>query len=300
MTTATDTLFSPPYSVYPAIPLTATPYPETAEWGLGQRETDPNALFTFENWYASVANDSFALYWGNSSLPVAQDVVTKISDRYNLSIPKTKIREGESDVFGRVTRAASGQQADGFPQKYLVKTLRPGGLTFWASEQYHRGLFLTIEGFPDGSIINQANTRNGLWCQIKKYENMRKNDTITLAYGATTIDHVVSPAEAAGPGPIRMFISQQVILQGNQLGPVGVAFMVRDVVNNVSGEKYAYSKPYILNSELDLNLLRPPIFLLEGVRATTVDLDQSSTARFAARVILPDDPLDPSPLTGLC
>ncbi|KRP58082.1 hypothetical protein [Pseudomonas trivialis] len=295
MTTPTEILPTPPYSVYPAIRLTTTPYPEASEWGLGRRETDPNALFTFENWQASVPNDSFAIYWGNSPIPLAQDIVKNIANRYNLPIPGTKIPEGEFEVVGEVTRAASGQLATSFPQKYLVKTQRPGGLTFWASEQHHRGLHLTIEGFTEGSLINQANTKAGLWCLIKPYENIRKNDTITVAYGAFTIDHIVSPVEAAGTAPIRVFISPQVIQQGNQFGPIGIAFMVRDVVNNVSGETYAYSKPYILEGELDPTLLKPPVFSLDGTNTSTVNLDEKSQQRYEARVVLPTDPLGPTP-----
>lgn len=287
MTIPTEELSTPPYSVYPAVRLAETPYPETAKWGLGQRETDPYALFAFENWEAATGNDSYGLYWSNPKIAVASTVITKVTNRYNLAIPKTDIPEGEFPVFGQVSRAASGQLLRSFPETYLVKTKRPGGLTFWASEQFHRGLILSVEGFPAGAFLNPSNIIRGLWCLITKYENIRKNDTITVAYGATTIDHVVSPEEAAGPGPIRVFISRAIIENGNKYGPVGVAFMVRDVVNNTSGEKYAYSRPYILNSELDLDLLDPPIFTVDGVEASIVDLDLSSAAHFAAMVTLP-------------
>ncbi|WP_338484773.1 hypothetical protein VRB67_01015 [Pseudomonas trivialis] len=295
MTTPTQLLPTPPYSVYPAKSLIATPYPENADWGLGRRETDPNALFTFESWQAAVPNDSFALYWGNSTLPVAQDIVTTIANRYNLSIPGTKIPEGEYDVVGEVTRAASGQVAASFPENYLVKIQRPGGETYDVSEKFHRGLHMTIDGVAYGSVINQANTSAGLWCLIKPYENIRKNDTITVGYGASTIDYIVSPADAAGRGPIRVFISPQVIQRGNQLGPVGVEFKVRDVVNNVSGGDYPYSKSYILESELDVTLLRPPIFLLNAVDTSMVDLNQPGAQRYEARATLPIDPLAPTP-----
>ncbi|WP_416363147.1 hypothetical protein [Pseudomonas sp. NFX183] len=295
MTTPTEELSPPPYSVYPSVSLAEALYPETAKWGLGQRETDPNALFTFENWYAATVNDLYAIYWRDSSIAVASAIVTKVTDRYNLSIPKTKIPEGEFPVFGQVKRAASGQLLRSMPETYLVKTKRPGGLTFWASEQFHRGLILSVEGFPAGAILNPTNITSGLWCLITKYENIRKNDTITVAYGATTIDHVVSPDEAAGLGPIRVFISPSVIQAGNPYGPVGVQFMVRDVVNNTSGEKYAYSRPYILNSELDPSLLDPPIFTVNEVEASVVDLDQFSAARFAALVALPRKTPTPSP-----
>ena len=295
MTTPTEELSPPPYSVYPAVRLAEALYPETATWGLGQRETDPYALFTFENWYAATVNDLYALYWRDSSMAVASAVVTKVADRYNLTIPKTKIPEGEFPVFGQVTRAASGQLVRSLPETYLVKSKRPGGLTFWAAEQFHRGLILSIEGFPAGAILNPTNITGGLWCLITKYENIRKNDNITVAYGATTIDHVVSPDEAARPGPIRVFISPTIIQAGNLHGPVGVAFMVRDVVNNTSGEKYAYSRPYILNSELDPNLLDPPIFTVNEVEASIVDLDLSSAAHFAALVTLPRKTPTPSP-----
>ncbi|MBK3508975.1 hypothetical protein [Pseudomonas sp. MF6747] len=295
MTTPTEELSPPPYSVYPSVPLAQALYPETAKWGLGQRETDPNALFTFENWYAATVNDLYAIYWRDSSIAVASAVVTKVSDRYNLSIPKTKIPEGEFPVYGQVTRAASGQLVRSMPDTYLVKTKRPGGLTFWASEQFHRGLILSVEGFAAGAILNPTNITSGLWCLITRYENIRKNDTVTVAYGATTIDHVVSPDEAAGPGPIRVFISPSVIQAGNLYGPVSVQFMVRDVVNNTSGEKYAYSRPYLLNSELDPSLLDPPIFTVNEVEASVVDLDQFSAARFAALVALPRKTPTPSP-----
>lgn len=178
MTTPTEELSPPPYSVYPSVPLAQALYPETAKWGLGQRETDPNALFTFENWYDATVNDLYAIYWRDSSIAVASAVVTKVSDRYNLSIPKTKIPEGEFPVYGQVTRAASGQLVRSMPETYLVKTKRPGGLTFWASEQFHRGLILSVEGFAAGAILNPTNITSGLWCLITRYENIRKNDTL--------------------------------------------------------------------------------------------------------------------------
>ena len=295
MITPTEELSPSPYSVYPAVRLAEAFYPETATWGLGQRETDPSALFAFENWDAATDNDLYTLYWGGSSMPVASNVVTKVANRYNLTIPKTKIPEGEFPVFGEVNRAGSGQLVRSFPETYLVKTKRPGGLTFWASEQFHRGLILSVERFPAGAFLNLSNIIGGLWCLITKYENIRKNDIITVAYGATTIDHVVSPDEVTSPGPIRVFISPTIIQAGNLYGPVGVAFMVRDVVNNTSGEKYAYSRPYILNSELDPNLLDPPIFTVDGVEASIVDLDLSSAAHFAALVTLPRKTPTPNP-----
>lgn len=295
MTTLTEELSPSPYSVYPAVRLAEARYPETATWGLGQRETDPNALFAFENWAAATVNDLYALYGPDSSMPLASNVVTKVANRYNLTIPKTKIPEGEFPVFGEVNRAGSGQLVRSLPETYLVKTKRPGGLTFWASEQFHRGLILSVEGFPEGAFLNPSNSTGGLWCLINKYENARKNDIITVAYGATTIEHVVSPDEAARPGPIRVFISPTIIQTGNLYGPVGVAFMVRDVVNNTSGEKYAYSRPYILNSELDPNLLDPPIFTVDGVEASIVDLDLPSAAHFAALVTLPRKTPTPIP-----
>lgn len=295
MITPTEELSPSPYSVYPAVRLAEAFYPETATWGLGQRETDPYALFAFENWDAATDNDLYTLYWGGSSMPVASNVVTKVANRYNLTIPKTKIPEGEFQVFGEVNRAGSGQLVRSFPETYLVRTKRPGGLTFWASEQFHRGLILSVEGFPAGAFLNPSNIIGGLWCLITKYENIRKNDIITVAYGATTIDHVVSPDEVTSPGPIRVFISPTIIQAGNLYGPVGVAFMVRDVVNNTSGEKYAYSRPYILNSELDPNLLDPPIFTVDGVEASIVDLDLSSAAHFAALVTLPRKTPTPNP-----
>lgn len=66
------------------------------------------------------------------------------------------------------------------------------------------------------------------------------------------------------------------------------------MVQNFSGDKYQYSKPYFLDSELDPNLLSAPIFLVDGEEATQIDFDTQSEATFEVLVTVPRQ--TPAPL----
>ncbi len=306
MTTPTALLFSPAYSRYPAVQLANAKHEEGSVWGLGRREVEPQATFVFEGWKDTVINDIYALYsgtpWnpggpGNPPPPLASSVVTQASDRYNLNVPREKLPDGEYLLYSQVTRAASGQLVRSTPERFLIKTDRPGGLTYWASEQFHRGLFLSVEKFAENAYLTLTNIVGGIWVRITKYENCRQNDIVILAYGASTIEHTVSPEEADGSVPIRILISEEVILKGSKFGAVGIAFMVRDVVNNTSGDKFPYSKPFILNSRLNTDMLQAPLLLLKGAKTSVVDLDLYAKEKFEARTFLPldDHPTAPPP-----
>ncbi|SDU94383.1 hypothetical protein [Pseudomonas mucidolens] len=277
----------PPYSAYPAVDLTAALYPEAGIWGMGIRHVDSHARWVFEKWFNWNLNDYYAIHLNDPNNPAAADITQDDRARYELFVPKEHVPEGEISVFGRLLRVASNQESTSPPQIYLIKSTRPGGTDRDPGCEWHTGLVMNVEGFPEGAIVNPENTRDGVWCLIERYEHVRKNDVIELSWDGIFVQHTVSPAEAAEAGAIRVFVSKAIIDQGGQLGELTLRFRVRDVVGNFSGEKYQYSKAYTLNSELDPSLLSPPIFLIDGAESTQVDFDAQAESTFEVLALTP-------------
>ncbi|WP_460135907.1 carbohydrate binding domain-containing protein [Pseudomonas sp. S1_E04] len=287
-----------PYSAFPSVPLLSTPYPENGVYGLGIRHVRPYALFVFESWFVQVVNDYFAIYLGNLVFPAAEDLVTDPSlNRHVLAVPEERMPEGEVQTYGRVLRAGSGNESTSPVQTILIKTSRPGGTDIDPGSPWHTGLVMSVEGFPEGSSIGAGDVSAGLWCLINRYENIRKNDVIELSWDGIFVLHTVSPDEAAGSGAVRVFVPKSVIDQGGQLGTLTLRFRVRDVVENFSGEKYQYSKPYFLVAELDSDLLGAPIFLVDNaeLESRQIDFDTQSDAHFDVLALTPREFPTPNP-----
>lgn len=71
-----------------------------------------------------------------------------------------------------------------------------------------------VDGFPEGASIGAGDVVSGLWCIVESYEDIRQNDVIELSWDGIFVLHTVSPAEAAGGAPIRVFVSKSIIDQG--------------------------------------------------------------------------------------
>lgn len=99
----------------------------------------------------------------------------------------------------------------------------------------------------------------GLTVKIERYENIRRNDYISLSWDGIYVYHRVTEDEALGVTDILIFVDITVILAGNLLGQVIVRFTVEDVAQNPAGDKYRFSKSYVLESQLDPSLREPPI-----------------------------------------
>ena len=275
----------PPYSAYPAIALTFTTHPETGKYGLGIRHVRPYARWLLEKWGNWNTNDYYALYINNLTSTVASAVVKEDLPRYGLSVPETHVPEGEVQIYARVLRAGTFQESTSPLQTILIKTTRPGGIDQDPGIPHHTGLTMTIEDLPEGSIINAPIAAVGVWCLINRYQYIRKNDKIEVSWDGIPVTHVVSPEEAAGTGPIRVFIDPSIISKGSQLGILTIRFRVQDVLENFSGEKFQYSKAYLLDSELDESLLPAPIFLVDDEETNQIDFDKQSGAIFEIVVI---------------
>ncbi|UXV17651.1 hypothetical protein N4P55_17350 [Pseudomonas fluorescens] len=288
----------PPISYFPAVQfdpkVTDTPpkYPETAVWGMGIRHAFP-ARFSFRAWPALGFADNYSIYIHDPDIFAASDVVKDItSNAYYLTV--NELPEGEVEMFGRVVRADSLQESRSITQTILIKTTNPGGRDREVAKKWHSGLNMSIEGLPSGSSLNKDNTADGIWCLISKYLYIRKNDTITVKYDGISVEHIVSPEEAAGPGPIRVFISPQVIAQGSQNGVIEVVFTVRDLVGNIPEGEWVHSKRYKLISELSA-ALPIPIFLVDGEEFDELDLDLNSQSTLEVLVAPPRKSPKPNP-----
>ncbi|WP_286799790.1 hypothetical protein [Pseudomonas sp. UBA4034] len=263
-----------PYSAFPSVDLRFTAYPENAEYGLGKRHVDPYALFAFENWLIQSFGDYFALYLEDPIFPVADDIVWDLDGpRQYLAVPYEYIPEGEVTSYGRVSRVSSGNESTSPDRTLLIKTDRPGGVDRDPGIPWHTGLIMRVEGFPEGSSVGAGDVAGGIWCLINRYEHIRKNDVIELSWDGVFVLHTVSPTEADGSGPIRVFVPKSVIDRGGQLGTLTLRFRVRDVVENFSGEIYQYSKSYFLTAELDPSLLEAPEFLVDNIPFQQIDFD---------------------------
>lgn len=282
---------APPYSAFP--PVSLDQYPdEPYAYGLGIRHVQPYAYFVLEKWHTWAIFDAFELYL-NNDLQVS-GVVEMDQDRYGMYVIAERMPEGEVQVRARVLRAGSGQESTSPPQSILIKTTRPGGIENNGDDKWHSKLSLSVDGLPESSTINMDTISRGLYAVIAPYPNVRKNDTIEFYWDGIEIRHLVTAAEAGGIQPIRVFISKENILKGGLNGALTLRFRVFDVVQNYSGEKYQYSKPYGLVAELDPSLMSAPFFLVDDAESRQIDYDTQSNSLF--EILLQTPRVTPAPL----
>lgn len=271
----------PPYSAYPTVPLELVPYPENCVYALGIRHVWAYSQWIFEKWFNWNLGDFRAIYFNDLINAASSAVTNDDKPRYNLFVPGEKMPTGEVAMYGRVIRIGSFQESTSPVQTILIKTDRPGGTDQDPGDKWHSRLTMSIEGFPENALINQENAAAGVWWLIVRYPNIRKNDKIECSWDGIIVFHTVSPEEAAGLTPIRIWISKAIIDQGGLQGKLILRYRVQDVAENISGgEKYQYSKPYNLVSELDPSLSSPPIFLIDGQESSQVDFDSDSEKTF--------------------
>ncbi len=298
----------PPYPAE-SVSLRNTLYPEEADYGLGIRHVVPSVNIYFEAWFERNVGDLISWYAGNPDRALASAEIEDVSpeiNRHVLNISAQYLPEGTVDVFGRLKRIASDQVSRSITQKILIKTTRPGGddrrvLEPWHSELVMRVIYAaTGEPIVDGDTI--ADPTGGFICLIVKYLNCRTNDKITVYLDGKAIIYIVSPADAAGAGPIRVLIDESIIRAATQLGSVQLFFTLEDLVGNGPEGRFPFSKPIELRSEMDETLLAPPAFMValppdtEGLEVTQVDLDTDSTSTFFVYAFVDRSRTTPRPL----
>ena len=273
----------PPYSAYPAVSISHLPGESMYAYGMGLRQTVPYATWLFEKWFEWAPHDFYALRFDHVLLPVASDNAIVDQPNYSLSVAEEHVPEGDVQVSGLVQYVGSGSQSTSPWQTILVKRTKPGGTDVDPGSPWHSGLKMSVVGFPEGSTVNPFNVGPGVTVKIERYENIRRNDLIRVSWDGIYVSHRVTDDEAAGVVDILVFIDITVILQGNLFGPITVRFTVEDVVENQAGDKYRFSKQYVLDSELDPSFREPPEFERDGVPTDFLDWDTDSDADLQIR-----------------
>ncbi|WP_448653410.1 hypothetical protein ACSHWC_09560 [Pseudomonas fluorescens] len=267
-----------------AIPLDKTDppdkldYPEKAQWALGLRASDPYAVFASEAWFDYNIGDKFYLY-GNGKLLSSGSITTK-APRYFLNVLlndllPTSLQEGLVDIYWEVLRN-SGQTSRSATQKYLVKKTHPAGLDRRPDIFGHDGLRVVAEGFSPDADIDANTAVNGMWARVDKYQNARENDEIAVYLDGVATKRRLSASEAAGVGPHRVFIPPAVFGRISQSGTVALICTVTDVAGNIPEGNDKYSPPFLLNSNLDPSLFDSPLFYVNGIESTLLDLGTQS------------------------
>ncbi|MFL1548467.1 hypothetical protein ACI77I_05085 [Pseudomonas sp. D47] len=254
-------------------------YPEKAKWALGLRASDPYAEFSSEAWFADTIGDEFYLYGNGKEL--SKGSITTKAPRYFLNVLlnnllPTSLQEGLVDVYWEVVRKASGQRSRSTTEKYLVKKTRPAGIDRRPDIFGHDGLRVVAEGFSADADIDASTAANGMWALVDKYQNARENDEIFVYLDGIATKRRLSAAEAAGAGPYRVFIPSAVFQRISQSGTVALICTVIDVAGNIPEGNDKFSLPYLLSSNLDPSLFDPPLFYVNGLESTLLDLGTQS------------------------
>ncbi|MDQ0654567.1 hypothetical protein [Pseudomonas cedrina] len=275
--TRTDDL-DRPYALFDPIPISHLPGESEYAFGLGIRQVDPYTKWGFEQWFNWALFDRYALYFNNSTIPVAQDNAFEEQDRYYLTVLEENVPEGKVIVQGRVERQ-SGNQSWSPPFSILIKKTRPARDRN-PGDTYHSGLHMRIIDFPEGTPLTPENIGTGVTVEFYVWENARRNDRIDFSWDGLISSWRISDDEAKGLTPIYRFIEKSIILKGSLNGDVLIRFTVTDLVENPADEKFPWSKPYCLRSELDPDLLLAPLFLVNDDETTHVDWDSDNDAVF--------------------
>jgi YVTN family beta-propeller protein len=265
---------------------------------MGTKHVSPNFRASQEAWFNRSVGDDYNIFVGNLTIPLVRSAVSGLADRYFWTTPGVNVPRGEVQMFAEVRRVGSGQVSRSDIDTYLIKTDVPGGLDPIAGNTWHDGLSMSIQGKPQNSVITPAVAAAGMTALINKYANIRANDLIKISVGGPSVFYTVSPTDAAGPGPIPVYIPPNIFPLITQSGAVKINFTVTDVVENVSGPggiKALYSTPYVLNSELDPSLLASPVFYADNTEAPVVDLDTQSRSAFTVLVPTLRTPTTPVP-----
>ncbi|UNM17753.1 hypothetical protein K0P33_19540 [Pseudomonas sp. ArH3a] len=247
--------------------------------GLGATRQQPYAEFSSEAWFADTIGDEFYLYGNGKEL--SKGSITTKAPRYFLNVLlnnllPTSLQEGLVDVYWEVVRKASGQRSRSTTEKYLVKKTRPAGIDRRPDIFGHDGLRVVAEGFSADADIDASTAANGMWALVDKYQNARENDEIFVYLDGIATKRRLSAAEAAGAGPYRVFIPSAVFQRISQSGTVALICTVIDVAGNIPEGNDKFSPPYLLSSNLDPALFDPPLFYVNGLESTLLDLGTQS------------------------
>ncbi|KQM54116.1 hypothetical protein ASE80_23780 [Pseudomonas sp. Leaf15] len=304
-----DTLDVGPYPAEPGVDLSKTMYKELASIGLGRNEILPICYWVFEPWTKWASLDRCIVQLGLPNPLKADALTVDRQDRYHVGFDGYKIPEGNLRFFGQVIRAGSQQEARSDEGLIFCKQSIPGGNDPNPGEPWHSGLLMKVievleDGkiidFPEGKSIDATRAKDGLWIWVYPYSDIRQNDRNIFYFGTFSYTHTVSPQEASQKGGYAVFIPYKDYLEKlPKRGTFTICMGVKDVVENEPQGAYTLSKPYMLRSEIDPNLLNAPRVVKYGDDITIVDLDVPFDAEVIVLIQPPKSKPAPRPLNNI-
>jgi len=295
-----DRLDVGPYPPSDGINLSNTKYKELARIGLGRNELLPICYWIFEPWTDWAQFDRCAVQLGLPNPMKAEAVTVEIKKRYSVSFDGYKISDGNHRFYGQVFRAGSGQEVRSDEDLVFCKQSIPGGNDPNPGEPWHSGLLMKVVDLPEGSSITKKIAESGIQIWVYPYLDIRQNDSNIFYFGTFSYTHTVSPTEASQKGGYPVSVPYEGYLE--KLPPRGtftVRMGVKDVVGNEPLGAYTLSKPYMLRSEIDPNLLNAPVVMKNSDEITVVDLDVPFDAEVIVLIHPPKSKPAPKPLNKI-
>ncbi|KAF2405816.1 hypothetical protein PSAN_57060 [Pseudomonas antarctica] len=272
---------------------------ESATKALGVRATDPYADLFVETWKDRNIGDIIRLKIqdkdGKGDLLVASVTVSEIASRYRLMVPRKDLQdrvlvgqqEGLVTMYLELVRVGSKQISRSRSVTFLLKKSSPAGFDSRPDVEGHDGLRVVAEGLPQYSTVDSYVASKGMWVLLSKHANARANDLFTVFLAGVPTPYRLSAAEAAGPGPYRVFIPPSVFRDITQFGLLPLLYTVEDVAENPPAGNTTLSAPYYLNSDLDPSLFDPPYLLVNNVETTRLNLGTHGSLPFSVSVTPP-------------
>jgi hypothetical protein len=274
----------PPFSGRPPIPLENEKYPEEAKFGLGNAHVEPYATFWFTAWVKLRKGDYFGLRTFDPDSPVASGIVDEITDHYALRVPSDLMVEGLFNMFGRVVSFASQNESRSEPVPMLTLRNLPGARDVRPWEKFHSNFVMKLRDLPPNTIIDKTIAKTGFYITIEQYLFIRKNDRVRVFYDGVLIEHIISPEQAEGAEAIDILIPPEAITKGNQLGKVGLAFTVINVMGEGPKDEYIYSDPLLMETDLRTGLLPTPFLYVNDEETRQLNLAESKMATIVLEV----------------
>ncbi|WP_395607546.1 hypothetical protein [Pseudomonas sp. B22129] len=266
------------------------PTPEVADKGEGIRGLEPDAWFWLEAWFRIAIGDEYSMFVNGRE--VAKNKVGSLTNRYSLRVASSDMPNGVVTTYAMVKRIGSGQLSFSPLVTYLNKRDTPGGIDRIVDDRGHSGLTVVAENLPQFSSIGRDVLTNGLWALISAYANRRVNDRITTFFAGVPTYKTLTPADIAGPWPLRMFIPPSVIAQAADVEEPVLITTVIDVVNNTPAGPDKFSAPYILYNSLIPGLFLPPLLLINNLDVDRVNWAIHGTLLFSIEAV-PDRAIRP-------
>lgn len=245
---------------------------EGYQGGIGTLALNADLLISIDPWLDNAIGQSCQLFWGDDVTPVLTetlDTPEKLTAPLLFHVQASQILDGSAfPVFYRVIRS-SGNEADSFKLKILIKRTLPGGLLDKPEPPSHPHLLYSFT--PDiKEGVDSELAKHGIFIRIEPYLNITPFDRIVARWGdeEKVMFYPVTPEQISEPKnhPILIRFDEQLIKRAGD-GKQSIIFQVIDRCGN---RPHAYA-PWAIPTEVIVNTKRIPAPLVTGEQGGVLD-----------------------------